>query len=78
MQIMHHLAGHTNVVHLQHVYEDRNDVCLAMELCSGGELLDSLSSRGKYSEKVGFRGPSHAGKGSCVPVQPGHGAVQQR
>ena len=51
---------------------------LAMELCSSGELLNPLSSRGKYNKKVGFRRPYHGGRGSCVPVKPGHGAVQRR
>jgi len=31
-QIMHHLAGHPNVVNLKGVYEDKSNVCLAMEV----------------------------------------------
>ena len=34
VQIMHHLAGHPNVVKLEGVYEDKANVCLAMEVCS--------------------------------------------
>lgn len=39
-QIMHHLAGHPNVVQLRGTYEDKSDVHLVMEVCSGGELFD--------------------------------------
>ncbi len=35
VQIMHHLAGHKNVVALKNVYEDKSNVCLVMELCTG-------------------------------------------
>lgn len=31
-QIMHHLAGHPNVVNLKGVYEDKTNVTLAMEV----------------------------------------------
>jgi len=51
VQIMHHLAGHANVVHLHGVYEDKSNVCLVMEVCYGGELFDAIVKRGSYSEK---------------------------
>uniref|UniRef100_A0A7S2QUP0 Calcium-dependent protein kinase n=1 Tax=Chlamydomonas chlamydogama TaxID=225041 RepID=A0A7S2QUP0_9CHLO len=51
VQIMHHLAGHPNVVCLKNVYEDKSNVCLVMEVCSGGELFDSIVKRGHYTEK---------------------------
>eukprot|EP00798_Chlamydomonas_sp_ICE-L_P002097 gene2097-18156_t len=51
VQIMHHLAGHVNVVVLKNVYEDKSHVCLVMELCSGGELFDCIVKRGHYTEK---------------------------
>lgn len=51
VQIMHHLAGHQNVVNLKGVYEDRSNVCLVMEVCTGGELFDSIVKRGHYTEK---------------------------
>uniref|UniRef100_A0A7S0WKH2 Calcium-dependent protein kinase n=1 Tax=Chlamydomonas leiostraca TaxID=1034604 RepID=A0A7S0WKH2_9CHLO len=51
VQIMHHLAGHANVVHLKGVYEDKSNVCLVMEVCTGGELFDSIVKRGHYTEK---------------------------
>nr|AAF21062.1 calcium-dependent protein kinase [Dunaliella tertiolecta] len=51
VQIMHHLAGHPNVVGLKGVYEDKSNVCLAMEVATGGELFDSIVKRGHYSER---------------------------
>eukprot|EP01026_Neomeris_dumetosa_P039070 TRINITY_DN31_c9_g1_i4.p1 TRINITY_DN31_c9_g1~~TRINITY_DN31_c9_g1_i4.p1 ORF type:complete len:498 (-),score=83.19 TRINITY_DN31_c9_g1_i4:347-1840(-) len=51
VQIMHHLAGHPNIVTLKGAYEDRYNVHLVMELCSGGELFDRIVDRGHYSEK---------------------------
>lgn len=51
VDVMYHLAGHPNVVCLEHVYEDRDDVCLVMELMRGGELFDAIAKKGKYTEK---------------------------
>lgn len=51
IQIMHHLAGHPNVVEIKGVYEDRQYVHLVMEVCSGGELFDRIVQRGYYTEK---------------------------
>lgn len=51
IQVMHHLAGHPNIVQLVGVYEDRHNIHLIMELCSGGELFDRIVARGHYSEK---------------------------
>ncbi|GLC50210.1 hypothetical protein PLESTB_000354500 [Pleodorina starrii] len=51
VQIMHHLAGHPNVVCLKGVYEDKSNVCLAMEVCSGGELFDAIVKKGPLHEK---------------------------
>ena len=48
---MHHLAGHPHIVQLRGVYEDRRDIHLVMELCTGGELFDRIVARGHYSEK---------------------------
>jgi calcium-dependent protein kinase len=33
------------------VYEDKNYVCVVMELCTGGELLDAIVKKGVFSEK---------------------------
>ncbi|CAD6343026.1 unnamed protein product [Miscanthus lutarioriparius] len=46
IQIMHHLAGHANVVSIIGAYEDAVAVQLVMELCAGGELFDRIIQRG--------------------------------
>lgn len=48
--IMHHLAGHQNVVKLKEAYEDKQSIHIVMELCAGGELFDRIIARGHYSE----------------------------
>eukprot|EP01024_Parvocaulis_polyphysoides_P007797 TRINITY_DN12295_c0_g1_i4.p1 TRINITY_DN12295_c0_g1~~TRINITY_DN12295_c0_g1_i4.p1 ORF type:complete len:538 (+),score=105.98 TRINITY_DN12295_c0_g1_i4:568-2181(+) len=52
VQIMHHLAGYKHIVTLKGAYEDRYNVHIVMELCSGGELFDRIVERGHYSEKM--------------------------
>nr|XP_016487379.1 PREDICTED: calcium-dependent protein kinase 5-like [Nicotiana tabacum] len=51
IQIMHHLAGHKNIVSIKGAYEDPLYVHIVMELCSGGELFDRIIQRGHYTEK---------------------------
>eukprot|EP00803_Ostreobium_quekettii_P007400 evm.model.scf_390.3 EVM.evm.TU.scf_390.3 scf_390:62565-69304(-) len=51
IQILHHLAGHPNVVMLKAVYEDSENIHLVMELCTGGELFESIIDRGCYTER---------------------------
>ncbi|WOL05876.1 hypothetical protein Cni_G14607 [Canna indica] len=51
IQIMHHLAGHKNVVTIKGAYEDPLYVHIVMELCAGGELFDRIIERGHYSER---------------------------
>uniref|UniRef100_A0A453PAU8 non-specific serine/threonine protein kinase n=1 Tax=Aegilops tauschii subsp. strangulata TaxID=200361 RepID=A0A453PAU8_AEGTS len=51
IQIMHHLAGHRNVVAIKGAYEDQVYVHIVMELCGGGELFDRIIQRGHYSER---------------------------
>ncbi|PIA54234.1 hypothetical protein AQUCO_00900644v1 [Aquilegia coerulea] len=51
IQIMHHLAGHPNVISITGAYEDAVAVHLVMELCAGGELFDRIIQRGHYTEK---------------------------
>lgn len=36
---------------MQGVYEDKSNVCLAMEVCNGGELFDAIVKKGHYTEK---------------------------
>ncbi|KAL5562317.1 hypothetical protein UlMin_032064 [Ulmus minor] len=51
IQIMHHLAGHKNIVTIKGAYEDSLYVHIVMELCAGGELFDRIIHRGHYSER---------------------------
>ncbi|GFQ06155.1 calcium-dependent protein kinase 4 [Phtheirospermum japonicum] len=51
IQIMHHLAGHKNIVTIKGAYEDHLYVHIVMELCAGGELFDRIIQRGHYSEQ---------------------------
>lgn len=51
IQIMHHLAGHPNVVSIKGAYEDAVAVHVVMELCAGGELFDRIIQRGHYTER---------------------------
>lgn len=51
VQIMHHLAGHPNVVKMRGAYEDKHHVHIVMEVCQGGELFDRIVERGKYTER---------------------------
>ncbi|XP_071734001.1 calcium-dependent protein kinase 1-like [Rutidosis leptorrhynchoides] len=51
IQIMHHLAGHPNVIAIKGAYEDAIAVHVVMELCAGGELFDRIIQRGHYTEK---------------------------
>ncbi|ONH92559.1 hypothetical protein PRUPE_8G180800 [Prunus persica] len=51
IQIMHHLAGHKNIVTIKGAYEDALYVHIVMELCAGGELFDRIIQRGHYSER---------------------------
>jgi calcium-dependent protein kinase len=51
IQIMHHLAGHPNVISIRGAYEDAVAVHLVMELCGGGELFDRIVQKGHYTER---------------------------
>ncbi|KAL0344861.1 UNVERIFIED_CONTAM: Calcium-dependent protein kinase [Sesamum radiatum] len=51
IQIMHHLAGHPNVISIVGAYEDAVAVHVIMELCAGGELFDRIIQRGHYTER---------------------------
>ncbi|XP_076940172.1 calcium-dependent protein kinase 20-like [Bidens hawaiensis] len=51
IQIMHHLAGHPNVISIVGAYEDAVAVHVIMEMCAGGELFDRIIQRGHYTEK---------------------------
>lgn len=49
--ILQHLTGQPNIVEFKGAYEDRQNVHLVMELCSGGELFDRIIAKGSYSER---------------------------
>ncbi|KMT11597.1 hypothetical protein BVRB_5g109120 [Beta vulgaris subsp. vulgaris] len=51
IQIMHHLAGHPNVINIIGAYEDAVAVHVVMDLCAGGELFDRIIQRGHYTER---------------------------
>ncbi|CAL5093592.1 unnamed protein product [Urochloa decumbens] len=51
IQIMHHLAGHANIIAIRGAYEDAVAVHVVMELCAGGELFDRIVRRGHYTER---------------------------
>ncbi|CAN8237270.1 unnamed protein product [Cochlearia groenlandica] len=51
VQIMHHLAGHKNVISIKGAYEDVVAVHLVMDCCAGGELFDRIIQRGHYTER---------------------------
>lgn len=44
--IMHLLAGHPNIIDVKKVYEDKENVHIVMELCTGGELFESIVKKG--------------------------------
>ncbi|XP_028794261.1 calcium-dependent protein kinase 29 [Neltuma alba] len=48
---LQHLSGQPNIVEFRGAYEDRQNVYLVMELCTGGELFDRIIAKGNYSEK---------------------------
>ncbi|CAN0847951.1 Calcium-dependent protein kinase 29 [Linum grandiflorum] len=49
--ILQHLTGQPNIVEFKGAYEDKDNLHLVMELCSGGELFDRIIAKGSYSEK---------------------------
>ncbi|XP_010266896.1 PREDICTED: calcium-dependent protein kinase 29-like isoform X2 [Nelumbo nucifera] len=48
--VLQHLTGQPNIVEFKGAYEDKQNVHLVMELCSGGELFDRIVAKGSYSE----------------------------
>ncbi|CAN1315176.1 Calcium-dependent protein kinase 29 [Linum perenne] len=49
--ILQHLTGQPNIVEFKGAYEDKDNLHLVMEVCSGGELFDRIIAKGSYSEK---------------------------
>jgi calcium-dependent protein kinase len=44
-------VDHPNIVKLIEVYLDEDNVHLVLEHCTGGELFERITTRGKFSEK---------------------------
>ncbi|PON93955.1 GPCR kinase [Trema orientale] len=55
VSILQHLTGQPNIVEFKGAYEDRENLYLVMELCSGGELFDRIIAKGSYSEREAAR-----------------------
>ncbi|KAM0048988.1 putative protein kinase CAMK-CDPK family [Helianthus debilis subsp. tardiflorus] len=51
IQIMHHLAGHKNIITIKGAYEDPLYVHIVMELCNGGELFHMIIQKWNYSKR---------------------------
>nr|XP_023875738.1 calcium-dependent protein kinase 29-like [Quercus suber]POE81996.1 calcium-dependent protein kinase 29 [Quercus suber] len=49
--ILQHLTGQPNIVEFKGAYEDKQNLHLVMELCTGGELFDQIINKGSYSER---------------------------
>lgn len=54
IEIMSQL-DHSNIVRLYEVYENKQEVCLVMELAKGGELFDRLLEQGSLGEEEAAR-----------------------
>ncbi|GAB2233046.1 hypothetical protein Droror1_Dr00002260 [Drosera rotundifolia] len=55
VEIMHYLAGHSNVIAIKAAYEDAVSVHFVMELCVVGELFERIchrwTSRGSHQSR---------------------------
>ncbi|OMO87356.1 hypothetical protein CCACVL1_09112 [Corchorus capsularis] len=49
--ILQHMTGQPNIVEFKGAFEDKDNLHLVMELCSGGELFDRIIAKGSYSER---------------------------
>jgi calcium-dependent protein kinase len=52
VEILHAVEGHRNVVPLIAAYEDKENIYILQELCSGGELYEWIQRNRHYSEKI--------------------------
>ncbi|KAG0471481.1 hypothetical protein HPP92_016027 [Vanilla planifolia] len=52
IQILHHLAGHPNIISIIDAYEDAVAVHVVMELCAGGELFDRIIQKDIIRRKL--------------------------
>eukprot|EP00270_Netrium_digitus_P008843 TRINITY_DN2667_c0_g4_i1.p1 TRINITY_DN2667_c0_g4~~TRINITY_DN2667_c0_g4_i1.p1 ORF type:complete len:539 (-),score=141.46 TRINITY_DN2667_c0_g4_i1:288-1904(-) len=51
VEILRHVSNHPNIAQLVAAYEDVDRCHFIMELCTGGMLYDSITARGRFSEK---------------------------
>jgi calcium-dependent protein kinase len=50
IEILHLLSPHKTLADLKEVYEDRENVHIIMQYCTGGELFDRIIAKGTFSE----------------------------
>ena len=55
VQILNTLSPHSTLAGIRGVYEDRDNVHIVMDYCSGGELFDRIISKGTFSEAEAAR-----------------------
>lgn len=51
VEILHRYGNHPGIVTLKTVYEDNSKVYLVLQLLKGGNLLDYLVKKGRFSEQ---------------------------
>lgn len=51
ISILEHLAGQPNIIEFKGAYEDKQNLYLVNEFCSGGKLFDQIAVKGWYPEK---------------------------
>jgi len=50
IEILHLLSPHRTLADVEEVYEDRENVHIILEYCTGGELFDRIIAKGTFSE----------------------------
>lgn len=60
LEILNHLKGHSQILELEDVFEDKSSFYLITDLVEGGELFDRICSVGQYTEGIA--------KKLCVPI----------
>lgn len=55
IEILNLLSPHKTLANLKEVYEDRENVHIVLEYCTGGELFDRIIAKGTFSEAEAAR-----------------------